>query len=217
MEENSQQPSGSHPLEGSCLVAPEEFNMRPRAAEFQSMRLSRLLLVASLFVLPATVSAAPVLSPGELSVGAEFSPASRTYPRFAIAPDRDATPSAGFNVRYAFSQQLAVTGTVGFQWVTIADGVEDPAVAYSFGVGGQFNFAQSKLAALMVKGGLQFIPRVDRDQELGVRLYVGPGVEARVVEALSIQFYTALMNLQLGGDTRFDLEVMPSLAMYLYF
>lgn len=181
------------------------------------MRISSLLLLASLVLLPAAASAAPVLSPGQLSVGAEFAPSTFTHSRFSIPYDRDATPSAGFNIRYAFSQQLAVMGTVGFAWTTIADDRPDPAAAYSFGIGGQFNVAESRLAAFMIRGGLQFIPRIDDDQELGVRLHLGPGVEARIADPISIQFYTALMNLQLGGDTRFDLEVMPSIAMFLYF
>jgi hypothetical protein len=182
------------------------------------MRIPSLLLVASLLALPSAASALPVLSPGELSVGAELFPSALTHRNFALPSDRNVTPSTGFNIRYAFNQQFALMGTLGLGIVTIADDVEDPPVAYSVGVGGQFNVAESRYAAVLLRGGLQFIPRLDRGrQELGVRLHAGPGVEARIADPVSIQFYTALFDLQLGGDTRFDLEIVPSVAMFLYF
>lgn len=177
-----------------------------------------LLLATSLIALPSLASAKSVLSPGELSVGAELFPSALvTAGDFVTPPDRNATPMTGFNVRYAFSQQLAVTGNVGLHIITVADDQEDPAAAYSVGVGAQLNFAESKTAAFLLKGGVEFIPRIDNDQELGVRLWIGPGVESRFTDALSLQFYTQLMDLQLGGDTRFDITVVPSVAMFIYF
>ena len=179
----------------------------------------RSLLIAALFAaVPSAASAVPVLQAGEFSVGAEILPAEIIAGDFvAQASDRNATPSTGFNLRYAFDNRLALIGTLGFSLVTIADDREDEAMRYSVGIGGQFNLIQSQSTAFFFRGGLQFIPRLDQDQELGVRLWAGPGVEARVADPLSIQFYTALMDLQLGGDTRFDLEVVPSIGLFLYF
>ena len=186
------------------------------------MYIRSLLFAAALAAVPSLASAVPVFRPGEVSVGAEVLPAEIIAGDFiAQDSDRNATPSTGFNVRYSFDDRLALIGTLGLSYVTIADdSEEEDAMRYSLGVGGQFNLVQSNQAAFFFRGGLQFIPRIDRgdgDQELGVRLWVGPGVEARVAEALSVQFYTAMLDLQLGADTRFDFEIVPSLGLFLYF
>jgi len=185
------------------------------------MRIRSLLFAAALLAVPSFASAAPVLRAGEFSVGAEILPAEIIAGDFVAEPsDRNATPSTGFNLRYAFDDRLALIGTLGFDLVTVADDAEDAPIRYSVGVGGQFNLIQSQHTAFFFRGGLQFVPRIDRqdgDQELGVRLWAGPGVEARVAEPLSIQFYTAMLDLQLGGDTRFDLEIVPSIGLFLYF
>jgi len=188
------------------------------------MRIRSLVLAAAIAALPSFASAVPVFRPGEVSVGAEVLPAEIVAGDFiAVDSDRNATPSTGFNIRYSFDDRLALIGTLGLSYVTIADDADDPAMRYSLGVGGQFNLIQSNQAAFFFRGGLQFIPRLDFDpregeeQELGVRLWVGPGVEARVAEALSVQFYTAMLDLQLGADTRFDFEIVPSLGLFLYF
>ncbi len=184
------------------------------------MRIRSLLLASALVAVPSFASAIPVLRAGEFSVGAEILPAEVISDFVPVGSDNGATPSTGFNLRYAFDERLALIGTLGFSLVTVADDLEDPPARYSVGVGGQFNVFQSERAAFIFRGGLQFIPRDDNgpdDQELGVRLWAGPGVEARVAEALSLQFYTAMLDLQLGGDTRFDLDIIPSIGMFLYF
>ena len=181
------------------------------------MRILSLLFVAALAALPSIASAAPVFRPGEFSVGAEILPANAITGDFVVGPDRDATPSTGFNLRYSFDNRLALIGTLGFDFATLADDRDDPDARYSVGIGGQFNLFQGQSTAFFFRGGLQFIPRLDEDQELGVRLWVGPGVEARVAEPLSIQFYTAMLDLQLGGNTRFDIEIVPSIGLFLYF
>lgn len=183
------------------------------------MRIPSLLLVAAVASLPSLSSAAPVLRAEELSVGVEILPSDVLQSNFlAATEDLGATPSTGFNVRYALDDKLAVIGSLGFSLVTVADDADDPAVKYAIGAGAQYNLLEKRSSAVFVRGGLQFIPRSDGgDQELGVRFWAGPGLEARVAEALSIQFYTAMMDLQFGGDTRFDLEVVPSVGMFLYF
>lgn len=185
------------------------------------MRIRSLLFAALVAVVPSLASAAPVLRAGEFSVGAEVLPSEIIAGKF-IAADNDAgaTPSTGFNLRYALDNRLALIGTLGFDFVTQADDADDPAVSYSVGVGGQFNLVQSQYSAFFFRGGLQFVPRLDKDgsgRELGVRLWAGPGVEARVAEPLSIQFYTAMLDLQFGGATRFDITVVPSIGLFLYF
>lgn len=51
-----------------------------------------------------------------------------------------------------------------------------------------------------------------------MRFYMGPGVEARVSEALSLQIYSPLIDLGIGGwSTTLDFNLMPSLAMFVYF
>ncbi len=191
------------------------------------MRIQSLLFAAALLALPTAAAAQTqargpsVLQPGEFSVGAEILPADVINAQFlAATSDNGATPSTGFNLRYAFDNRLALIGTLGFSLVTVADKQDDPPARYSVGVGGQFNLIQSGSTAFFFRGGLQFIPRDDDgpdDQELGVRLWAGPGVEARVADPLSIAFYTSMLDLQLGGDTRFDLEIVPTVGMWLYF
>jgi hypothetical protein len=187
------------------------------------MRIRSLVLAVALAASPSIASAVPVFQPGEFSVGAEFAPSELFAGDFVAAEsDRNATPSTGFNLRYSFDNRIALIGTLGLSYVTIADDRDDPDLRYSLGIGGQFNLVQSSRAAFFFRGGLQFIPRFDFepqdvDQELGLRLWAGPGVEARVAEPLSIQFYTAMLDLQLGGDTRLDFEIVPSIAMFLYF
>jgi hypothetical protein len=185
------------------------------------MRIRSILLVAAVAALPSLAFAAtPVLRSGELSVGAEILPSDVLQQRFlAATEDRGATPSTGFNIRYAFDNKLALIGSVGLSLATIADDQDDAPVKYAVGVGGQYNLLQKNATAIFVRGGLQFVPRSDDkgDQELGVRFWTGPGIEARVAEQLSLQFYTAMLDLQLGGDTRFDLEIVPSIGMFLYY
>jgi len=191
------------------------------------MRIRSLIVAGILVAVPSLASAIPVLRPGELSVGAEILPNEHVTGDFLVPSDRGASPGAGFNVRYSFDDQVAVIGSIGLAMTTIGDDVDDPPLAYAVGVGAQFNVFQSSRAAFLFRGGLQFVPRCDDgnpyrllcadDQELGVRVWAGPGVEARVAEPLSIQFYTSLLDLQLGGETRFDLEIVPSLGLFLYF
>ena len=180
------------------------------------MRIGSLLVAFALFVIPSLADAAPVLRAGEVSVGAEILPSEILGGTFTRSSDRHASPSAGFNVRYAFDERLALIVTAGLFVSDEADR-EDEGAAYALGAGGQFNLFQSRSTAFMLRGGLQFIPRFDRDQELGVRLWVGPGVESRVAEQLSLALYTPLVDLQLGGNTRIDLEIVPTVAMFLYF
>lgn len=185
------------------------------------MRISTPIVALSLFAIPAAASAKPVLSPGELSVGAELFPTQLISVGQTPSPnfDRGVTPATGFNVRYAFDQMVALYGTIGFSYTTVSDDADDSPVLYALGVGGQLDFAESERATFLFKGGVQFLPRFDDDgdQELGVRIHAGPGVEARVTDALSLQFATGLFNLQFGGETRFDLELMPSVAAFIYF
>lgn len=190
------------------------------------MRVSFLVAaVLSLFATPAFAQEQrSVLSPGELSVGAEFFP--ETFQSAFSNVEGVAasvSPSAGFVVRYAASRDLAFLGTLGF-FHRIQKG-DDPATFYALGGGVQYEAITSKLASVFLRGGLQFIPRpanVDDDddatQDFGVRFYAGPGIEARITEAFSLQFYTALLDLQIGGrSTDFDIAFVPAIAGYLYF
>lgn len=184
-----------------------------------------LAAVLTLFATPALAQAhRSVLSPGELSVGAEFFPENfQTAFSNVDGAQQAVSPSAGFVVRYAMSRDLAFLGTLGF-FHRVQKG-DDPATFYAIGGGVQYELIASKLASVFLRGGLQFIPRpanTDDDsgasQDFGVRFYAGPGVEARITEAFSLQFYTALVDLQVGGrSTDFDLGFLPAIAGYLYF
>lgn len=169
--------------------------------------LAALVLVLAAAI-PTTSSARSVLSPGELSVGVELIGA-LSFPKVS--------PSAGFLARYAISQDFAAFGELGFA-SRFQEGGNPPAF-YAIGGGLQWNPVTSKYAAVLLRGGLSLIPREgDNGQVLGVRFYVGPGVEARLTDAFSLQFFTALMDLQIGGvSTDFDLSVMPSVGAFIYF
>lgn len=185
------------------------------------MRTTRILaLLAILICVPATASARSVLSPGELSVGAEFHPFNGLSSRFTdldLSRVPTVSPSIGFIGRYAFSSRVAVYGNAGF-FHRFRKG-NDPATFYAIGLGGQVDVFSSRLASFLFRGGLQFLPREDdNEQEFGVRLYVGPGFESRVADNLSLQIYSPLVDVQIGGDhTDFDLNLMPHLALFLYF
>lgn len=185
------------------------------------MRIGTLLVAAVLFLVPSLAGAAPVLRAGELSVGAELQ-TELFHIDFVRPSDRFVSPGTGFNVRYAFDERFALIGTLGLFVSDEAD-VDDGPQAYAVGAGVQFNLVQSRSTALMLRGGIQFIPRTDvdpegaDDQELGIRIWMGPGVETRVAEQLSLALYTPLADLQLGGNTRFNLGIVPTLAMFLYF
>lgn len=185
------------------------------------MKICRTLaLAAALLLTPAVSFAKPVLSAGELSVGAEFFPfngLSTLRTGLDIGRVSTVPPHMGFNVRYAFSQMVAAYGNVGL-FHRIQEG-EDPSTFYSFGGGAEFNFISTNTTAALFKGGLQFLPRRDGSkQTLGVRFFAGPGVEARVSEALSFQIYSPLIDLQVGGQsTDFDFNLLPNLAMFVYF
>jgi len=162
---------------------------------------------AFLLALPSAASARSVLSPGELSVAAEL--VGDGAPRVS--------PSAGFLVRYALSHDLALFGDLAlFHRFRKGD---DPATFYAVGGGAQFVPFSSKHASVLLRGGLQFIPRPDNDgQELGIRFYAGPGVEARLTDNFSLQFFASFLDLQVGGDsTDFDIGLLPSIGAYLYF
>ncbi len=167
-----------------------------------------LIVLAVLLALPATASANSVLSPGELSIGAEFFP-ERGFSKVS--------ESAGLVARYALSSDLALLGTFGLMH-RIQDG-RDPPTFYAIGGGAQYQAISSKLASVFLRGGVQFIPRAGREgQVLGVRLYAGPGVEARLTEAFSLQFMFSMLDLQIGGvSTDFDLGLLPAIGGYLYF
>ncbi|AKU92315.1 hypothetical protein [Vulgatibacter incomptus] len=185
------------------------------------------LAAAALLAIPAAASAktssTSVISPGELSVGAEL------FQEFNLARGTglessgltEFSPSAGFVVRYGLAQDVALLGTLGFLH-RIRDG-EDPATFYSIGAGVQWDFINSKYASVLLRAGAQFLPRLSRKdnelhQTLGVRFYAGPGVEARVTEALSLQFSTALLDLQVGGEsTDVDIGFLPAVSAFLYF
>lgn len=180
-----------------------------------------LLLTAALLLTPVASFAKPVLSAGELSVGAEFFPFNGLASREI---DLDASrapffsPHMGFNVRYAFSQQFAAYGNIGL-FHRIQDG-PDFGTLYAIGAGLQFDFISTRMTSALFKGGIQFLPRLDDtlDQDFGVRFFAGPGVEARVSDALSLQLYSPLFDLQVGGwSTTFDFNLLPSLAVFVYF
>ncbi|HWV37168.1 MAG TPA: outer membrane beta-barrel protein [Vulgatibacter sp.] len=181
--------------------------------------------VLTLFAAPALAQEQrSVLSPGELSLGAEFFPEPfQTLLSNVDGVAGSVSPSAGFVIRYAASRDLAVLGTVGF-FHRIQKG-DDPATFYAIGGGLQYEAITSKLASVFFRGGLQFIPRPsgfdddgEPEQDFGVRFYAGPGIEARLTEAFSLQFYTALLDLQIGGtSTDFDLAFIPAIGGYLYF
>lgn len=188
------------------------------------MRVSLPLLAVLILLAPAAYAQPQrsVLSPGELSIGAEFFPETfNTAFSNVDGASRAVSPSAGFVLRYAASRDLAFLGTVGM-FHRFQKG-EDPATFYAVGGGVQWEAFASKFASVFVRGGLQFIPRPsDFDDEnrqvLGVRIYAGPGVEARITEAFSLQFYTALLDLQIGGvSTDFDIGILPAIGGYLYF
>lgn len=180
-----------------------------------------LSLVASLLLTPALASAKPVLTPGELSVGAEFFPFNGMDARvtgLAVDGTPHVSPSIGFNLRYALDQNLAVYGTLAF-FHRFREG-SDPATFYALGAGAQLNAISSRLASVLFRGGVQFLPRLNDsfNQVFGARFYAGPGVEARVSESLSLQIYSPLLDLQVGGDsTDFDINLLPSLALFVYF
>jgi len=189
------------------------------------MRVSFLVAaVLTLFATPAFAQEQrSVLSPGELSIGAEFFPETfQTASSNVVGIAPSVSPSAGFVARYAASRDLAFLGTLGF-FHRIQKG-DDPATFYAIGGGVQYEAITSKLASVFLRGGLQFIPRPangdddDSSQDFGVRFYAGPGVEARITEAFSLQFYTAMLDLQIGGrSTDFDIGFLPAIAGYLYF
>lgn len=185
------------------------------------MKIWRTLLLSAAFLLtPVASFAKPVLSAGEFSVGAEFFPFNGLATvRTGLHVDgiRQVAPQMGFNLRYAFNQQFAVLGNLGF-FHRIQDG-PDPNTYYSVGAGMEFNFVSTQSTAALFKGGLQFIPRPDgADQDLGIRIFMGPGVEARVSDALSLQIYSPLIDLQVGGhSTDFDFNLLPNLALFVYF
>lgn len=188
----------------------------------KSWRTSTLVaFVASLLLSPALAFAKPVLSPGELSVGAEFFPFNGMDGRvtgLAVDGTPHISPSIGFNVRYALDQSLAIYGDLAF-FHRFREGT-DPATFYAVGAGAQFNAISSRMASMLFRGGVQFLPRLNdsMNQVFGARFYVGPGVEARVADALSLQIYSPLLDLQVGGDsTDFDINLMPSLALFVYF
>lgn len=165
------------------------------------------LVAAFLLAFPAAASARSVLSPGELSVAAEL--VGDGSPRVS--------PSAGFLVRYALSHDLAFFGDLAF-FNRFQKG-EDPPAFYAIGGGAQFVPFSSKHASVLLRGGVQFIPRADEDgQELGIRFYAGPGVEARLTDNFSLQFFASFLDLQIGGaSTDFDIGLLPSIGAYLYF
>lgn len=184
-------------------------------------RIARFVpLLALVLALPSFASARPVLSPGELSVGAEFhsfnSPSiGRTGLEASATPN--VSPGLGFTGRYALSNEFAILGEAAFFHRFRKGG--DPATLWAVGAGMQYNLIPSRLAAILLRAGVQFLPRPDVDgQEFGVRFYAGPGFEARVAEALSLQIYSPLLDLQVGGDsTDFDLNLLPNLGIFLYF
>lgn len=180
-----------------------------------------LVLTAAILLTPVASVAKPVLSAGEFSVGAEFFPFNglNTF-RTGLDVDRvpQVSPSVGFNFRYAFSQQFAAYGDLAF-FHRVQEG-PDFDTFYAIGAGVQFDFVSTRHASALFRGGLQFHPRIDDDldQDFGVRFYMGPGVEARVSEALSLQIYSPLIDLGIGGwSTTLDFNLMPSLAMFVYF
>lgn len=180
-----------------------------------------LLLSAVLLLTPVASVAKPVLSAGELSLGAEFHTfnawaGAHTGLQFQTVPF--VSPSIGFNLRYAMSQRAAILGEVGF-FHRIQDG-EDPDTFYSLGVGVQFDYISTRQASALLRAGFQFHPRPDErfDQDFGVRFYVGPGFEARVSDALSLQIYSPLIDLGIGGfSTTLDFNLIPNLALFIYF
>jgi hypothetical protein len=124
----------------------------------------------------------------------------------------------GFNVRYAIDQSLAVYGNLAL-FHRFQEGA-DPATFYAVGAGAQLNAVSSRLASMLFRGGVQFLPRLNDsgNQVFGARFYAGPGVEARVAEAMSLQIYSPMLDLQVGGDsTDFDINLLPSLALFVYF
>lgn len=186
------------------------------------MKLWRILLLTAALLLTPTIAAAkPVLSAGEISVGAEFFPLNGlTSIRTGLAPAQvsQTSPQIGFNVRYALNQQLAAYGNVAF-YHRIQKGPE-PATFYAVGAGMELDFLSTRSTAALFKGGIQFLPRLDegREQEFGVRFFAGPGVEARVADALSIQIYSPLLDLGVGGmSTTLDFNLLPSMALFVYF
>lgn len=186
------------------------------------MKFFRILsLTAALLLSPAAAFAKPVLSAGELSVGAEFFPFNGTGTRFTgldVSRTNVVSPSIGFNVRYALDQSLGVYGDVALFHRFQEGG--DPATFYAVGGGVQFNAISSTMSSFLFRGGVQFLPRLndERKQVFGARFYAGPGVEARVADALSLQIYSPMLDLQVGGDsTDFDINLLPNLAMFVYF
>lgn len=175
------------------------------------MRIRVILLAAAIAALPTAASARSVLSPGELSVAAEL------VSDLAVRETEKVSPSAGFQVRYAFSHDFAAFGELAF-FHRFQDG-EDPPAFYAIGGGIQWVPFSSPLASVFLRGGAQFIPRAGSGgQVLGFRLYAGPGVEARLTDSFSLQFFTALTDLQIGGEsTDFDIQVLPSVGGFLYF
>lgn len=185
------------------------------------MKLWRILtLTGTLLLTPVLAGAKPVLSAGELSVGAEFHPfngLSTLRTDLDVAGIRETSPMIGFNLRYAVSQQLAAYGNFAF-FHRIQDG-PDPATFYAIGGGIELDFISTRSTAGLLKAGLQFLPRRDgNEQDFGVRFFVGPGVEARVADALSLQIYSPLFDLGIGGQsTTFDFNLIPNLALFVYF
>jgi len=181
----------------------------------------KLLLSAALVLTPVVSFAKPVLSAGELSIGAEFHPFNGLN-SFKTGLDFDriphVSPSIGFNLRYAMSQRAAIFGDVAF-FHRIQEG-DDPATFYAIGAGVQLDYISTRQTSALLRAGFQFHPRLDDDfdQDFGVRFYVGPGFEARVSDALSLQIYSPLLDLGIGGfSTTFDFNLIPSLALFIYF
>lgn len=180
-----------------------------------------LSITAALLLTPAASFAKPVLSAGELSVGAEFFPfngLTTIHTNLEGANVPHFSPQIGFNLRYAFSQQLAAYGNFAF-FHRVQEG-PDPATLYAVGAGLELDFISTRSTAALFKGGIQFHPRLDemRDQDFGVRFFVGPGVEARVADGLSLQIYSPLLDLQVGGrSTDLDFNLLPNLALFVYF
>lgn len=180
-----------------------------------------LLAVLTLLATPALAeSPRTVLSPGEVSIGAEFFPEHFTTVFSGLDGAPKVSPSSGLVFRYATSHDLAVIGTVGF-FHRFRKG-DDPPTFWAVGGGLQYEAFASRFASVFLRGGLQFLPRPSNNetgsQDFGARFYAGPGVEARITEAFSLQFYTALIDLQVGGiTTDFDIGILPSIGGYLYF
>lgn len=180
-----------------------------------------LFAVLTLLASPALAEAPrTVLSPGELSVGAEFFPENFEFAFNGVEGSTAVSPSSGFVLRYATSRDLAFLGTVGF-FQRLHKG-RNPATFYAVGGAVQYEAFASKFASVFFRGGLQFIPRPSHSeggsQDFGARFYGGPGVEARITEAFSLQLFTALIDLQVGGiSTDFDIGILPAIGGYLYF